>query len=71
MFERKARDYQWRIRKIVLRGEAGVWRLYQSLKKRAWGHGRAWKMKIHAWKNQDPCFNFYKHIYALLHKYPV
>ena len=43
----------------------------QSLKKRAWRHGRAWKMKIRAWKNQDPCFNFYKHIYALLHKYPV
>ena len=42
----------------------------QSLK-RAWRHGRAWKMKIRAWKNQDPCFNFYKHIYALLHKYPV
>ena len=40
-------------------------------KKRAWRHGRAWKMKIRAWKNQDPCFNFYKHIYALLHKYPV
>jgi len=39
----------------------------QSLKKRAWRHGRAWKMKIRAWKNQDPCFNFYKHIYALLH----
>ena len=38
--------------------------------KRAWRHGRAWKMKIRAWKNQDPCFNFYKH-YALLHKYPV
>jgi len=37
----------------------------------AWRHGRAWKMKIRAWKNQDPCFNFYKHIYALLHKYPV
>ena len=35
-------------------------------KKRAWRHGRAWKMKIRAWKNQDPCFNFYKHIYALL-----
>jgi len=32
MFERKARDYQWPIHKIVLRGEAGVWRLYQSLK---------------------------------------
>jgi len=27
-------------------------------KKRAWRHGRAWKMKIRAWKNQDPCFNF-------------
>jgi len=40
-------------------------------KKRAWRHGRAWKMKIRAWKNQDPCFNFYKHICALLHKYPV
>ena len=40
-------------------------------KKRAWRHERAWKMKIRAWKNQDPCFNFYKHIYALLHKYPV
>jgi len=40
-------------------------------KKRAWRHGRAWKMKIRAWKNQDPCFNFYKHIYALLHEYPV
>ena len=40
-------------------------------KKRAWGHGRAWKMKIRAGKNQDPCFNFYKHIYALLYKYPV
>ena len=40
-------------------------------KKRAWRHGRAWKMKICAWKNQDPCFNFYTHIYALLHKYPV
>ena len=40
-------------------------------KKRAWRHGRAWKMKTRAWKNQDPCFNFYKHIYALLHKYPV
>ena len=40
-------------------------------KKRAWRHGRAWKMKIRAWKNQYPCFNFYKHIYALLHKYPV
>ena len=39
--------------------------------KRAWRHGRAWKMNIRAWKNQDPCFNFYKHIYALLHKYPV
>jgi len=39
--------------------------------KRAWRHGRAWKMKIRAWKNQDPCFNFYKHIYALLYKYPV
>jgi len=25
MFERKARDYQWPIRKIVMRGEAGVW----------------------------------------------
>ena len=37
----------------------------QSLKK------RAWKMKIRAWKNPDPCFNFYKHIYALLQKYPV
>jgi len=23
----------------------------QSLKKRAWRHGRAWKMKIRAWKN--------------------
>ena len=42
-----------------------------SLKKRALRHGRAWKMKIRAWKNQDPCFHFYKHIYALLHKYPV
>jgi len=40
-------------------------------KKRAWRHGRAWKMKIRTWKNQDLCFNFYKHIYALLHKYPV
>jgi len=40
-------------------------------KKRSWRHGRAWKMKIRAWKNQDPCFNFYKHIYALLDKYPV
>ena len=40
-------------------------------KKRAWRHGRAWKMKIRVWKNQDPCFNFYMHIYALLHKYPV
>ena len=40
-------------------------------KKRAWRHGRAWKMKIRAWKNQDLCFNFYKHIYAFLHKYPV
>jgi len=42
-------------------------------KRRAWRHGRAWKMKIRAWKNQDPCFNFYKHIYVLLglHKYPV
>ena len=39
--------------------------------KRAWRHGRAWKMKIRAWKNEDPCFNFYKHIYALLYKYPV
>jgi len=39
--------------------------------KRAWRHGRAWKMKIRAWKNQDPCFNVYMHIYALLHKYPV
>jgi len=29
----------------------------------------AWKMKIRTLKNQDPCFNFYKHIYALLHKY--
>jgi len=37
-------------------------------KKRAWRHGRAWKMKIRAWKNQDPCFNFYKHIFALLQK---
>ena len=27
-------------------------------KKRAWRHGRAWKMKIRAWKNQDLCFNF-------------
>jgi len=43
----------------------------QSLKKRAWRHGRAWKMKIRAWKNQDPWFNFYKNIYAFLHKYPV
>jgi len=32
--------------------------------KRAWRHRRAWKMKIRAWKNQDPCFNFYKHIYV-------
>ena len=31
----------------------------------AWRHRRAWKMKICAWKNQDPCFNFYKLIYAL------
>ena len=38
--------------------------------KRVWRHGRAWKVKIRAWKNQDPCFNFYKQIYALLHKYP-
>ena len=37
-------------------------KLNQSLKKRAWRHGRAWKMKIRAWKNQDPCFNFYKHM---------
>ena len=44
---------------------------YTEPKKRAWRHGRAWKMKIRAWKNQDPCFNFYKHIYALLYKYPV
>jgi len=28
-------------------------------------------MKVHAWKNQDPYFNFYKHIYALLHKYAI
>jgi len=34
----------------------------QSLKQRAWRHGRAWKIKIRAWKNQDPCFNFYKHL---------
>ena len=40
-------------------------------KKRAWRHGRAWKMKIRAMINQDPCFNFCKHIDALLHKYPV
>jgi len=40
-------------------------------KKRAWRYGRAWKMKIRAWKHQDPCFNFYKHIYAILHKYPA
>jgi len=40
-------------------------------KKRVWRHGRAWKMKVRAWKNQNPCFNFYKHIYALLNKYPV
>jgi len=31
-------------------------------KKRAWRHGRAWKMKTCAWKNQDPCFNFYKQV---------
>ena len=31
-------------------------------KKRAWRHGRAWKMKTRAWKNQDPCFNFYKQV---------
>jgi len=56
-----------------------VWRLsvvaipdvMREPKKRAWRHGRAWKMKIGARKNQDPCFNFYKHIYALLHKCPV
>lgn len=27
-------------------------------KKRAWRHGRAWKMKIRALKNHDPCFEF-------------
>jgi len=43
---------------------------WQSLKN-VQTDGRAWKMKIRAWKNQDPCFNFYKLIYALLHKYPV
>ena len=26
----------------------------QGLKKRAWRHGRAWKMKIRALKNHDP-----------------
>jgi len=46
-------------------------RLASEPKKHAWRHGRAWKMKIRAWKNQDPCFKFYKHIYAFLHKYPV
>ena len=51
--------------RIIIRGP------YPEPKKRAWTHGRAWKMKIRAWKNQDPCFNFYKLIYALLHKYPV
>jgi len=30
----------------------------QGLKKRAWRHGRAWKMKIHALKNHDPCCEF-------------
>ena len=30
----------------------------QGLKKRAWRHGRAWKMKIRALKNHDPCFEF-------------
>ena len=44
----------------------------QSLKKRAWRHGRAWKMKIRAWKNQDPCFNFYKHLCSFcINIYPV
>ena len=38
----------------------------RSLKKRAWRHGRAWKMKIRAWKNPDPCFNFYKHSLFML-----
>ena len=27
-------------------------------KKRAWRHGRAWKMKIRALKNHDPCVEF-------------
>jgi len=43
----------------------------QSLKNVPGGTDVNWKMKIRAWKNQDPCFNFHKPIYAVLHKYPA